>query len=194
MATSTPIPKPVKKHQKPPSAPPSGREMLPPPDYPPPVRKGRSAPRFMAVALFFIVAMLTFADVIVWVEGVPQLHPKRLAKLQKEEKEIDNAEQYALLAKSSGFYPCFMCSTGEVYLFKGNVWKYGVTRKGQRGRYSQVFVSGKKLDYLVQFEGHYAQCLIEEKRKIYHYPLLPENLIRPDSVRLIYPPGNKQDN
>ncbi|NBC05605.1 MAG: hypothetical protein GVY26_00245 [Bacteroidetes bacterium] len=47
------------------------------------------------------------------------------------------------------------------------------------------------LIYVPQFKGDYAACLKEEKRKIYYYPLLPEALNR--SVRLLRPPGNKND-
>ena len=81
-----------------------------------------------------------------------------------------------------------------IYLYPGNVWKYGVTRKGEAIRYGFSKLAEKRLFYQVQFIGDYAQCLIQEKIKIYHYPLLPENLIRTDALRLVYPPGNIQDN
>jgi hypothetical protein len=144
--------------------------------------------------LIFIVMALTFADVIVWVDGVPKLHPKREQKLEKEIREIDDAEQYALIALVEGLYDCLTCPTGKIYLYPGNIWKYGVTRKGMKSRYGSDYIEGKKLVYVVQFEGNYALCLIEEKRKIYYYPLLKENLLRQDSQRLVYPPGNIRDN
>ena len=153
-------------------------------------------PRFVfwaAIFLFFIVASLTFADVIVWVDGVPQLHPKRKSKLEREKKEIEEAEQYALLAGASGLYDCYSCASGKTLLHIGEVWKYGVTRKGESGRYNLSFMNDMKLDYRIQMKGNYAQCLIAEKEKIYQYPLLPENLARPDSLKLAYPPGNRQD-
>jgi hypothetical protein len=144
--------------------------------------------------LIFIAMALTFADVIVWVDGVPKLHPKREKKLEKEIREIDDAEQYVLTAKFEGWYPCKNCPSGKIYLYVGNVWKYGVTRRGMQGRYGAKFSYRDDLSYIVQLRGTYAVCLIEEKRKIYHYPLLPENLMRPDSLRLAHPPGNVQDN
>jgi hypothetical protein len=143
--------------------------------------------------LIFIVMALTFADVIVWVDGVPKLHPKREKKLEKEIREIEDAEQYALKAEKSDWYPCFLCPRRSIFLNAGEVWKYGVTRKGQKVRYGG-FVNESDLVYEVQFKGNYAACLIEEKRKLYSYPLMPENLVRPDSMRLAYPPGNIQDN
>jgi hypothetical protein len=144
--------------------------------------------------LIFIVMALTFADVIVWEDGVPKLHPKRVQKFEKEKKEVEEAEQYALLAKNAGWYPCLICLSGKIYLLKNEVWKYGVTRKGVKIRYGLSKIAGKNLIYVPQMTGHYAVCIIEEKRKIYNYPLLPENLKRPDSLRLVYPPGNRQDN
>jgi hypothetical protein len=144
--------------------------------------------------LIFIVMALTFADVIVWVDGVPKLHPKREKKLEKEIREIEDAEQYVLLALTEGWYPCFICPTSTVYLYPGNVWKYGVTRKGEKIRYGTDYALNNKLSYVIEFRGHYAACLIVEKTKIYNYPLLPENIVRPEALRLAYPPGNKQDN
>ena len=61
---------------------------------------------------------------------VPQLHPRRLGKLDKEIREIDNAEQYVLIVLKEGWYECFTCVGKMIYLYPGQVWKYGVTRKG----------------------------------------------------------------
>ena len=107
--------------------------------------------------------------------------------------EIDNAEQYALTAAIDGFFPCYSCILGKniIFLNKGEVWRYGVTRKGERIRYSAGAYGAEDLIYVPQFKGDYAACLKEEKRKIYYYPLLPEALNR--SVRLPRPPGNKND-
>jgi len=115
-------------------------------------------------------------------------------KLAKEKREIDNAEQYALFAITPGWYECYTCPSRTIYLFTGDIWKYRVTRKGKTVRYSFASLGDKNLQYITQFVGNYAECLIQEKIKIYHYPLLPDNLKRPDSLRLVYPPGNKQDN
>ena len=127
-------------------------------------------------------------------EGNTILRPERQAKLKRELDEIDNAQQYGLYAAISGNYPCFTCSDGSktIFLYRNEVWKYGVTRKGEKTRYPGDMLSSSKLIYVVEFEGDYAQCLKEEKRKIYNYPLLPEALKR--KVKLFRPPGNVQDN
>ncbi len=146
------------------------------------------------VCLFFafFVMALTWADVIEWADGVPKLKPFWKDKLERERREIEAAEQYALIARVSGFYPCHLCPSKTFFLKAGEVWKYGVTRKGQRGRYSEEFLAANNLLFVTEFIGSYSQCLIVEKEKLYSYPVLLENLNRPDSLRLLFPPGNQQ--
>ncbi len=124
-------------------------------------------------------------------DGNPIISKKRQEKLEKELEELDQAEQYVLQANKSGYFPCYSCTSDTlIYLIIGEVWRYGTTTKGLAGRYQ----SGLPIDnlaYLVQFEGTLQECLKEEKRKIYNYAVLPENLKR--NPPLIRPPGNKQD-
>lgn len=148
---------------------------------------------FFSFLILLAVAFLVGTD---WVEfdanGKPILAPFRKAKLDKELEELDHSEQYALLASRNGNYPCFNCpGKSTIFLTKGLVWKYGVTRKGEQARYGTWHIDNH-LFYLKQYEGTWQECLREEKRKIYYYATYPENLAR--SVPLIRPPGNKQDN
>ena len=137
-----------------------------------------------------VAAVFTFDEVVEWVDGEPQLKKKREERLQQEQREIDEAEQYALLALTSKHYPCFKCPTPVIFLNRGEVWKYGVTRKGEEGRYTTGYLSQNQLEYFVQLRGTLSECLKEEKAKIFRYPLLPENLARPQPERLANPPGN----
>jgi len=124
-------------------------------------------------------------------EGVPKISEERKAKLKYELEKLDQAEQYALLAEVSGWFPCFNCpDTTHIFLVSGEVWKYGVTTNG-RNRYSPGFYTNNRLVYFPQFRGPLQECLKEEKRKIYYYPVLPENLKR--KIRILRPPGNKKD-
>jgi len=119
--------------------------------------------------------------------GEAELTPQRVAKLLRELDELDDAEQYVLLAAKPGHYPCFSCTgKSSIFLHQGQVWKYGVTRKGERGRYGNWHVD-QGLLYFIEYTGP-----LQEKLKIYNYALLPENLAR--TPPLIRPPGNKQDN
>ncbi len=128
---------------------------------------------------------------IIWKGDKPELAPWRKEKFERELQELDDAEQYVLMVRIPGTFPCYSCvDKTEIFLTAGEVWRYGVTRKGQDGRYRDG-LPYSNLVYLAQFQGTLQECLKEEKQKIYHYPLLPENLKR--KKPLIRPPGNKRD-
>ena len=126
-------------------------------------------------------------------DGDLALSPERQAKLLRELEEIDNAVQYALLASQSGLYPCYTCPNGQITISLNEleVWRYGVTRKGEKARYPDGNYGAPKLLFVVEFEGDYAECLKMEKTKIYNYPFLPEARAR--TIILPRPPGNKYD-
>lgn len=124
-------------------------------------------------------------------EGNPILSEERQRKLDKVLRELEAAEQYALLANKNGYYPCYNCGdTLEIFLYATEVWRYGSTVKGEKGRYGNSLES-KNLFYFVQYEGTLQECLRQELMKIFNYPTLPENLKR--AKPLIRPPGNKVD-
>ncbi len=127
-------------------------------------------------------------------QGEPQLKEWREQDLKRQVEELEQAEQYALMAKADGQYVCYHCNSGTCFLQKGMVWKYGVTRKGMSGRYKTKWLIGMNLLYLAEFQGTYQECLIQEKSKILRYPLHQDNLVRNISERMARPPGNKNDN
>jgi hypothetical protein len=133
------------------------------------------------------------SPVIIDQDGNKVLAPHRQKKLDKELKEIDNAAQYVLVADKTGYFPCYTCPDGSglIYLYKGEVWKYGMTRKGENGRYPKQNYGAPNLRFLIQFQGTVSECLKMEKIKIYSYPLLPEAEKR--DFTLIIPPGNVID-
>lgn len=133
------------------------------------------------------------SPIVIDEKGNATLAPHREKKLQKELGEIDNAVQYALRASESGYFPCYTCPDGKgtIYLQKGEVWRYGTTRKGENGRYPSGDYGVPNLTFVPEFVGTYSECLKMEKTKIYHYPLLPEALKR-DFI-LAIPPGNLID-
>ena len=145
----------------------------------------------LAIAVVYAAFNVEDFDFLIEKDGQYELAPKRNAKLQKELGEIDNAEQYVIIATKAGFYPCYNCGKlTSIFLNVGEVWKYGVTRIGQERRYGKLEIL-PGLTYLKQYSGDYGTCLKLEKIKIYNYALLPENLNR--STPLIRPPGNKVD-
>ncbi len=136
------------------------------------------------------VEKLAFDDVVEWEDGKTRLKKKRAEGLKKELAALEDAEQYVLLARVDGLYPCKRCPRGVVFLKRGEVWRYGVTRKGQKGRYTKEFLRLIQLEFVPMFSGALQACLAQEKVMIYNYPLLPENFSRSKENRLVYPPGN----
>ena len=123
--------------------------------------------------------------------GQPKLAPWRKDDLDRGLDQYKHAEQYALIASSASMFPCYSCQgSTKIQLNVGEIWKYGVTMKGQPGRYPKGLPVGF-LVYQVQFEGNLMECLEQEKIKIINYAILPENLKR--EKPLIRPPGNKRD-
>lgn len=122
--------------------------------------------------------------------GDPKLSPEAEEKLEKRLREIDDSEQYALVAVSDGWYPCLHSGRTICYLRAGEIWKYGVTSKGQFRRYSAAFLVRNRVSYIVQFKGTLSECLKQEQIRLFHYPTLPENLARPVKDRLPRPPYN----
>jgi len=135
------------------------------------------------------MALMGFAFNRKWISNSPE----RKAKLDEELDEIDNAVQYALFAVIDGYYPCYSCVSGQkdIFLYKGSVWKYGVTRKEESERYPGGNYGASNLLFVPQFWGTYSECLKMEKTMIYNYPFLPETIAR--KTILIRPPGNRND-
>lgn len=145
----------------------------------------------LKVVAILIIALVILTKVDFSAEGeVPTLSPQEEAKLQKRLKEIDDAEQYALVAEIDGWYPCLHSGRSACYLHTGEVWKYGVTSKGKHGRYKAEFLSKNKVSYQIEFRGNIAECLKQEQIQLFNYPYLPENLARPLEERLSRPPYN----
>lgn len=89
-------------------------------------------------------------------------------------------EQYALIATHDGFYISYTYGGGQVYLRKGDVWKYGETVHGNT-RYSKAWLDRMLLEKITQNKGPQREMKIQEKKKIYEYFLKNGHL----------PPGNK---
>jgi len=157
---------------------------------PPDPKKKDHFPLIIAASALLIVGALKWRDVVEYVNGEAQLTAKYRKELQNKIDEADEAEQYALIALTDGWYTCVHSGFGAYYLKAGEVWKYGTTTKGEQGRYDYKFLRANRVNYVVQFRGTLHACLKEEQVKLYMYPLLPENLAREEELRLIRPPYN----
>ena len=155
----------------------------------------KPAPDMLQSVLIGAAALLVFMGVL-HVMGVPghndlgTLNPGEAARLQKRLREIDDSEQYALVAATDGVYPCLHSGRTTCYLKSGEVWKYGVTSKGEFGRYAAAFLVKNRVSYIIEFKGTFSECLKQEQIKLFNYPYLPENLARPETERLPRPPFN----
>lgn len=156
------------------------------------MKGGYIRPSFVVVtAIICLIAVALFKRINFSDEGeMPKLNPKEEERLQKRLKEIDDSEQYALVARTDGWYPCLHSRRPTYYLLVGEVWKYGVTSKGAVGRYKSDFFLENHVSYVVQFNGNLAECLKQEQIRLFSYPYLPENLARPPEERLSRPPYN----
>ncbi len=147
-------------------------------------------PVIIAGSLFLIVCALKWSYVIEYINGEPRLNTKHQQQLQKKLNDLEQAEQYALVAMAEGWYPCLHSGRALYYLHVGEVWKYGITTRGERGRYTTRFLQDNRVQYVIQFKGTMTECLQEEQRKLFSYPLLPENLARLELDRLARPSYN----
>ena len=110
-------------------------------------------------------------------------------KFRADSAKIMNCVQYVLVSTKSGWYEG--CNKKQIFLLKNEVYKYGTTcSQNPEKRYKSRFYKSTNLEMIPQFYGDKAQCEIEEKRKLYHYPALPENIKRLENERLILPIGN----
>ena len=147
-------------------------------------------PFLLGIAALILAFVFFFEGGFSKESETPKLSPKEDARLEKRLKEIDDSEQYALIAASNGWYPCLHSGRITCYLLAGEIWKYGVTSKGEFWRYSAAFLVKNNVSYIIQFKGNFAECLKQEQIKLFSYPYLPENLARPLNDRLPRPPYN----
>jgi hypothetical protein len=145
---------------------------------------------FLLVSAVCLLLALLKPAVFEWLQGESRLSPKDQARLEQKLKELDDSEQYALIANTDGWYACLHRGRKSFYLKTGEIWKYGVTSKGELGRYSRAFLGQHNVSYIVQFKGNYAECLKQEQIRLYNYRFLPENVARPPANVLTRPPYN----
>jgi len=140
--------------------------------------------------LFFV-----FAGIVVFSFAYYTLTIERTNKMVKEIERIETRTrdafpcmQYALVAIYNGWFPCFNGSGQDsIFLYTDEVWKYGKTCNGEKGRYPGGFPV-KGLRFRAEFSGTEKECLIQEKLRIYNYPNLPECKKR--NFIMLRPAGN----
>ena len=163
----------------------------------------------MVSLLALTLVTVVTVSYVTYTNGKLELSPERIAKRDSAitriyERKDTPCEQYVLKARYTGWFPILKhgekIALDNIWLNKSEVWKYGKTCINEEGRYPGAIyyidikwkLTRDELIYEVEFRGSEIDCLVEEKRKIFNYPLLPECLIR--IIKLIRPAGNKNDN
>jgi hypothetical protein len=111
---------------------------------------------------------------------------ERILELDRNEE----AEQYRLIAKVSGYYFCYFCTDQRIWVEKGETLKIGITTN-RNTRYTESWLEQNSLLYVVDLIGNLAIVRQAEIDKIAQYPLWPENLKRSEEMRLVVPPYHR---
>lgn len=172
----------------------------------PPEKQSRSPYRWLLLVIVFgFIVFMAFEKFDDFVQRNPDgtyvLKKKRRDQLNdKVHRMREETEQYVLRASKSGYYQCLHCPNGVFFLHANEVWKYGITTQGKYGRYKPQYLRRMGLIYEVQYIGNLQKAMEQELIKIGNYPLLPENLARPDRssseeirYKLARPPGQATD-
>lgn len=142
-------------------------------------------------AVLLLLAALKWADVARrQKDGSWGLSEERQQEMENTLERNENAEQYVLLATTSGWYECYLCKDGVFWLNKGEIAKIGITTNPAE-RYSQRWLEDNRVEYIIEVEGNLATVRRAEIERIASYPLLPENMARPKEKRLVVPVFHK---
>ena len=126
------------------------------------------------------------------------------------EQLLPDCEQYVLRVVVAGRFPVLQTTHDNrpeikswIWLNYGEEWRCGMTQHNEATRYAggiffiskdgSVKLTRQHLVYDIEFKGTLMQVLIEEKIKIYTYPLRDECVRRVSrgAEFLTIPPGNK---
>ncbi len=70
----------------------------------------------LSIVFLVVLAALKWSDVVEWVNGEWRLTPQREAERDKQMKNVEDAEQYALIANMPGYYECMHCPSKRAFL------------------------------------------------------------------------------
>ena len=91
---------------------------------------------------------------------------QEIAQWTKKNLSLKQGFVYELRATQTGYYPDY--HGGNIYLERGDVWKYGETTKGE-SRYSRNFYNTTSLKMFPIYYGNTIDIKIQEKIMIYGY-------------------------
>lgn len=171
------------------------------------------AKRFSATLILFAMiltaAILLMAIPKTWKEAVRQNEDGSYSLSREWEEAIDQKKEkieqhllYVLAAAEDGVYLCKHCPTGKFYLYAGEIYRYGTTGNGKKGRgYNGTWEVKNLLVFHRIMLGDEATVKLKQAELIGSYALHPENMRRPLIgepsskeywYRLVLPPGNNK--
>ncbi|MCI4647573.1 hypothetical protein [Phaeodactylibacter sp.] len=168
------------------------------PNAPPQGERKRKQRRILAaiVGICLLGAVFSLPGFIEIDEnGNYRLSAQRKREYQEKSARSERVEVYRLIATRTGLYNCLRCpGITKIKLQSGEVWKYGITRKG-KGRYSSSFYASNYLMYEIIAVTDILKAEQLERKLIIAYPLLPEAQARMAryGIFLKRPPGNTKD-
>lgn len=118
------------------------------------------------------------------------------ALVQAAMEKFGSCEQYRLMARTSGTFPCYSCTTKSNILLQINqTFKIGQTCLEEKGRYSKALQLSNLL-YQKEFEGSIFEVLVAEyvKLLLFRSGVERKNIMKINSLvetELLLPPGNK---
>lgn len=128
-------------------------------------------------------------------DGSFSISREREAAIEERTKRLRRrTELYKLTASVNGYFYCPLCppeatTKGKFFLYKGEVYKYGVTMYPNQ-RYSKGELARWQLEYTMIDFGNRTEMEIKETIFMGNYPVLPENLRRKKTRRIATPPGS----
>lgn len=148
------------------------------------------------VGIIVIFACIRWEDVVEQAaDGSYSISREREEAIEERIRKLEElTELYVLKATVDGYYFCPACplgtsSNGKYFLYRGEVYKYGITM-APKERYGEQELSNWQLKYVMLDVGNRTKMEIQETILIGNYPGLPENLKREPSRRLAFPPGS----
>lgn len=159
-------------------------------------KRKRRRKLFVVLSVALLCLFFSLPDFIeIDKDGNYRLSAQRQREYQEKPARSEHVEVYRLIATRTGYYDCLRC-TGiiKIQLQAGEVWKYGITRKG-KSRYSSSFYANNHLVYQIITVTDILKAEQLERKLIIAYPLLPEAQARMAryGIFLKRPPGNTKD-
>lgn len=167
-------------------------------DAPPQKDRKRKRRRFIAAILGLCLLGAAFSlpgFIEIDENGNYRLSAQRKREYQEKPARSERVEVYRLIATRTGLYNCLRCpGITKIRLQSGEVWKYGITRKG-KSRYSSSFYASNHLMYQIITVTDILKAEQLERKLIISYPMLPEAQARMEryGIFLKRPPGNTKD-